>query len=69
MSVKIISIFKIIVMEKVSYIEGRSSLDAVFAALADPTRRAILRRLAMATLLSMRSLRPSTSVSRRYRDI
>ena len=31
-------------MEQIDYI-NRSSLDAVFSALADPTRRAILRRL------------------------
>jgi DNA-binding transcriptional ArsR family regulator len=34
------------VMEQVSYTQSRSNLDAVFAALADPTRRAILSRLA-----------------------
>ncbi|MDH3196424.1 MAG: transcriptional regulator, partial [Hyphomicrobiales bacterium] len=33
-------------MERISYINTRSDLDAVFAALADPTRRAILTRLA-----------------------
>ena len=33
-------------MERVSYISAQSNLDAVFAALADPTRRAILLRLA-----------------------
>ena len=33
------------VMEQVGYIVGQSNLDAVFAALADPTRRAILLRL------------------------
>ena len=33
------------VMEQVSYIDRQSNLDAVFAALADPTRRAILLRL------------------------
>ena len=33
-------------MEGVSYINAQSDLDAVFAALADPTRRAILSRLA-----------------------
>ncbi|WP_420336016.1 ArsR/SmtB family transcription factor [Roseibium sp.] len=33
-------------MEQVGYIKGESSLDAVFAALSDPTRRAILTRLA-----------------------
>lgn len=33
-------------MERVSYTSETQSLDAVFAALADPTRRAILSRLA-----------------------
>ncbi|MEM8704125.1 MAG: metalloregulator ArsR/SmtB family transcription factor [Pseudomonadota bacterium] len=33
-------------MEQVGYIRGDASLDAVFAALSDPTRRAILTRLA-----------------------
>ncbi len=33
-------------MEQTGYINTRSNLDAVFAALADPTRRAILSRLA-----------------------
>lgn len=33
-------------MERVSYASHGSDLDAVFAALADPTRRAILLRLA-----------------------
>ena len=33
-------------MEGISYIKMPSNLDAVFAALADPTRRAILSRLA-----------------------
>ena len=33
-------------MEQVSYTNTQSNLDAVFAALADPTRRAILSRLA-----------------------
>ena len=32
-------------MEQVSYTNSRSNLDAIFAALADPTRRAILSRL------------------------
>ncbi len=32
-------------MEQSGYVEGRTNLDAVFAALADPTRRAILSRL------------------------
>ena len=33
-------------MEQVGYASGAQNLDAVFAALADPTRRAILSRLA-----------------------
>ena len=33
-------------MEQTGYINSHSNLDAVFAALADPTRRAILSRLA-----------------------
>lgn len=33
-------------MEQIGYTPARPSLDAVFAALADPTRRAILSRLA-----------------------
>ena len=33
-------------MELVGYIDSSSNLDAVFAALANPTRRAILSRLA-----------------------
>ncbi len=33
-------------MEQLSYIKSPPNLDAVFAALADPTRRAILSRLA-----------------------
>jgi DNA-binding transcriptional ArsR family regulator len=33
-------------MERIGYIEVTASLDAVFSALADPTRRAILSRLA-----------------------
>ena len=33
-------------MEGIGYINTQSDLDAVFAALADPTRRAILSRLA-----------------------
>jgi len=33
-------------MEQNSYINSQTNLDAVFAALADPTRRAILSRLA-----------------------
>ena len=34
------------VMEQIGYAQGLPNLDAVFAALADPTRRAILSRLA-----------------------
>ena len=33
-------------MEQIGYTHSHSNLDAVFAALADPTRRAILSRLA-----------------------
>jgi DNA-binding transcriptional ArsR family regulator len=33
-------------MEQYSYIDSQTNLDAVFSALADPTRRAILSRLA-----------------------
>ena len=33
-------------MEQVGYISGSPNLDAVFSALADPTRRAILTKLA-----------------------
>lgn len=33
-------------MEQLSYMNAPANLDAVFAALADPTRRAILSRLA-----------------------
>lgn len=33
-------------MEQLGYIGAQTNLDAVFAALADPTRRAILSRLA-----------------------
>jgi DNA-binding transcriptional ArsR family regulator len=32
-------------MEQISYINASPDLDAMFAALADPTRRAILLRL------------------------
>lgn len=32
-------------MEQIGYIQAQPNLDAVFAALADPTRRAILSRL------------------------
>jgi DNA-binding transcriptional ArsR family regulator len=34
------------VMEQIGYINAQPNLDAVFAALADPTRRAILSKLA-----------------------
>jgi len=34
------------VMEQTGYMNSQSNLDAVFSALADPTRRAILSRLA-----------------------
>ena len=34
------------VMEQLGYTNTESNLDAIFAALADPTRRAILSRLA-----------------------
>lgn len=33
-------------MESISYIKPTSNLDAIFAALADPTRRSMLARLA-----------------------
>ena len=33
-------------MELISYVQAQAQLDATFAALADPTRRAILARLA-----------------------
>lgn len=34
------------VMERIDYSEGDANLDSIFAALADPTRRAILAQLA-----------------------
>ncbi len=40
------SLYNVFVMERVSYKQSESNLDAIFAALADPTRRAILSRLA-----------------------
>jgi len=40
------SLYNYIIMEHVGYIQQQPNLDAVFAALADPTRRAILSRLA-----------------------
>jgi DNA-binding transcriptional ArsR family regulator len=39
-------LYNYIVMEQYDYIPGRANLDAVFHALADSTRRAILSRLA-----------------------
>ena len=39
-------VYNHIVMEQAGQTAGRQNLDAVFAALADPTRRAILSRLA-----------------------
>lgn len=41
-----IYLYNYIVMEQIGYINQPPNLDAVFAALADPTRRAILSRLA-----------------------
>jgi DNA-binding transcriptional ArsR family regulator len=38
-------IYKYYVMEQISYTPSEPDLDAIFAALADPTRRAILARL------------------------
>lgn len=40
------TLYNHIVMERLGYIRLQPNLDAVFAALADPTRRAILSRLA-----------------------
>jgi len=40
------SLYNNYVMEQIGYIRGASKLDAVFSALADPTRREILSRLA-----------------------
>jgi DNA-binding transcriptional ArsR family regulator len=39
-------VYNNIVMEQINYIQSQASLDAVFHALADGTRRAILSRLA-----------------------
>lgn len=39
-------IYNKIVMEQISYINNPPNLDVIFSALADPTRRAILSRLA-----------------------
>lgn len=41
-----VSLYNKCVMEQLSYTGSQPNLDAVFAALADPTRRAILSRLA-----------------------
>ncbi len=48
-------LYNICVMEQVGYGTSATDLDAVFAALADPTRRAILSRLAdgQATVLEI----------------
>lgn len=40
------SIYNICVMEQIGYEQSEQNLDAIFTALADPTRRAILSRLA-----------------------
>ncbi|WP_428027994.1 ArsR/SmtB family transcription factor [Altererythrobacter sp.] len=40
------TLYNYFVMERIGYITSAPNLDAVFAALADPTRRAILTRLA-----------------------
>lgn len=40
------TLYNHIIMEQLGYIKPQPNLDAVFAALADPTRRAILSRLA-----------------------
>lgn len=40
-----LTLYNYIVMEQNSYITISSNLDAIFSALADPTRRAILSRL------------------------
>ncbi len=42
----LVLLYNTYVMEQLSYTESQPNLDAVFAALADPTRRAILSRLA-----------------------
>lgn len=39
-------LYNLLVMEQISYIQSNANLDAIFSALADPTRRAILTRLA-----------------------
>jgi len=39
-------LYNYIVMEQIGYINLQPDLDAIFSALADPTRRAILSRLA-----------------------
>ena len=43
---KVHSLYNYMVMEITGYISAQPNLDAIFAALADPTRRAILSRLA-----------------------
>lgn len=40
------SLYNNIVMKQLGYTKTKPNLDAIFSALADPTRRAILRRLA-----------------------
>lgn len=40
------NLHNVLVMEVIGYISQPANLDAVFSALADPTRREILRRLA-----------------------
>ena len=45
-------------MEQHSYINNQPNLDVIFAALADPTRRAILSKLADGQASVMKSLRP-----------
>jgi DNA-binding transcriptional ArsR family regulator len=42
----VVDVYSNILMEQVGYAKTPSNLDAIFAALADPTRRAILSRLA-----------------------
>jgi len=43
---KFADVYNHLVMERIGYINSEADLDAVFSALADPTRRAILSRLA-----------------------
>jgi DNA-binding transcriptional ArsR family regulator len=40
-------IYNLLVMEPIGYVNHASALNAAFAALADPTRRALLSRLAI----------------------